>query len=101
MTLPNRLSVLIVDHLNGFATDLRDRLIPVGVQVHVVSSPTKALLMARRKKIDIAVLDYAMECATDLAAALKEHKIPIVYTAPKADDVPDAATRKPQTQRHA
>lgn len=38
----------------------------------------------------MAVFDYAMECATELAAALNEQNIPIVYTTPLAEH-PDCA----------
>jgi CheY-like chemotaxis protein len=86
MTPPKSISVLIVDRSDAFAPELRQRLVPLGLRVHVVRSPTMAIRLASAKKIDVAVLEYAMDrWAADLVAALKEHAVPIVYTAASAE----------------
>jgi CheY-like chemotaxis protein len=85
MTPPNHISVLIVDRSDSFAPELRQRLVPLGLHVHVVHSPTLAIRLANAKKIDVAVIEYALDTwAKDLVAALNERHIPIVYTASRA-----------------
>jgi DNA-binding NtrC family response regulator len=81
MTLSNDISVLIVDRSHDWGPDLRARLAPTGVQVHVVNSRAAAVRLASAKKIDVAVLEYAMDQWTqELCAALKDRHVPYVYT---------------------
>lgn len=85
MTPPKNISVLIVDRSDAFAPELRQRLAPLGLRVHVVRSPAMALRLATVKRIDVAVLEYAMDpCAADLVQALKDRDVSIVYTAPSS-----------------
>lgn len=85
MTPLRHTSVLIVDCADAFAPELRQRLVPLGLQVHVVRTPTMAIRIASAKRIDVAVLEYAMDpLATDLVTALKARNVSIVYTTPNA-----------------
>lgn len=85
MTLSRNISVLIVDCSDAFAPELRQRLVPLGLQVHVVRTPAMAIRIADAKKIDVAVIEYAMDPrATDLVTALKARDVSIVYTTPVA-----------------
>jgi hypothetical protein len=50
--------------------------------VHVVSTRAAAVKLASAKRIDVAVLEYAMDQWTqELCAALKDRQVPYVYTA--------------------
>jgi CheY-like chemotaxis protein len=85
MTPFRHTSVLIVDCADAFAPELRQRLVPLGLQVHVVRTPAMAIRIATAKRIDVAVLEYAMDpWATDLVRALKARDVSIVYTTPSA-----------------
>ncbi len=85
MTLSRNISVLVVDCSDAFAPELRQRLVPLGLQVHVVRTPAMAIRIASAKRIDVAVLEYAMDPgATDLVTALKARDVSIVYTTPSA-----------------
>lgn len=85
MTPPKDISVLIVDGADAFAPELRQRLVPLGVCVHVVRSPAMAIRLTSAKRIDVAVLDYAMEHprTADLVMVLKACGVSIVYTSPQ------------------
>jgi CheY-like chemotaxis protein len=88
MTPPKDISVLIVDRSDAFAPELRQRLVPLGLRVHVVRSPASALRLATVKRIDVAVLEYAMDpWATDLVQALQDRDVSIVYTTPSSRPV--------------
>ena len=97
MTPFKDVSVLIVDGSDTFAPELRQRLVPLGLRVHVVRSPAMAIRLASAKRIDVAVLEYAMDpWATDLVAALQARDVSIVYTAPNAfERVCDRAVVQP------
>ena len=76
------ISVLIVDRSQDWGPELRSRLAPLGIHVHVVCSREAALRFASAKKIDVAVLEYAMDKWTeDLCSALSGQQVPYVYTA--------------------
>lgn len=82
MTLPNATSVLIVDRSHGWGPALRERLVEAGIRVHVVDAREAAIRFASVKKIDVAVIAYAMDDWTDeLCADLKRHGVPYVFTA--------------------
>lgn len=88
MTPSKDVSVLIVDCSDAFAPELRQRLVPLGLRVHVVRSPAMAIRLAAGKRIDVAVLEYAMDpWATDLVAALQARDVSIVYTTPSASQL--------------
>jgi len=85
MTPFKDVSVLIVDCSDTFAPELRQRLVPLGLRVHVVRSPAMAIRLASAKRIDVAVLEYAMDpWANDLVVALQARNVSIVYTTPNA-----------------
>lgn len=82
MTLPKATSVLIVDRTHGWGPALRERLVEAGIRVHVVDAREAAIRFASVKKIDVAVIAYAMDDWTDgLCADLKLHGVPYVFTA--------------------
>jgi PleD family two-component response regulator len=79
-------SVLIVDRSERWAPDLRERLARLGISVHVVTSPLKALRLCSGKKISVAVLEYGLdEWTHNLTAGLREKGVSIVYTSPSRD----------------
>ena len=86
MTQVHQASVLIVDRSEDWAADLRSRLAPLGVKVHVVNSETSALMLARSKKIDVAVLEFSVDpWTTNLCRELHELNVSTIYTATPAD----------------
>jgi hypothetical protein len=84
MTLNPAVSVLIVDRSHSWGSELRTRLASLGVHIHVVNSSAAALTFACTKKIDVAVLEFAVDGWTkDLCASLKACGVPFVYMAPQ------------------
>lgn len=82
MTPPQATTVLIVDRSHDWGPALRARLIEAGIRVHVVDTCATALRFASVKKIDVAVIEYAMDEWTDeLCAGLKLRGVPYVFTA--------------------
>ena len=53
-------SVLIIDRSQDWGADLSTRLAPLDLKVHVVGSREAALLLAKAKKIDVAVMEYGV-----------------------------------------
>lgn len=89
MTLQEATTVLIVDRSHNWGPALRERLVEAGIQVHVVDTCLTAFRFASVKKIDVAVVEYAMDEWTDtLCAGLELRGVPHVFTAVgKHDDV--------------
>ncbi len=84
MTSSNDISVLIVDPSHSWAPALRARLVPLGIRVHVVSTAQMALRLAGVKKINVTVLEYALDQhTTELCANLKQIGVPCVFTGSK------------------
>jgi DNA-binding response OmpR family regulator len=82
MTELREFSVLIVDRSARFGSALRMRLMPLGIRVHVVDSRWAALRFAESKRIDVAVVEYAVDGWTaDLCEALRERCVPYIYMA--------------------
>jgi len=78
----NQKSVLIVDRSHEWGPELRSRLAVIGIQVHVVHSEAAALIFANTKKIDVAIVEFAMDQGTqDFCAELRHRHIPCIYTA--------------------
>lgn len=82
-------SVLIVDLSSTWGPDLRTRLVANGLRVHVVNSARAALTLLATKKLDVAVLEYALDQKTsDLCVCLKHIGVPYVFTGQTAEHVP-------------
>lgn len=86
----NTTTVLIVDRSHRWGVDLWSQLASLGVTVHAVSSHAAAIRLATAKKIDVAVIEYAIDHWTkELTAELRALKIPCVYTA-ASDEVAES-----------
>jgi DNA-binding response OmpR family regulator len=82
MSPSNGTTVLIIDRSHDWAAALRERLVEAGLRVHVVDTRETAIRFATVKRIDVAVLDYAIDGWTDkLCADLKRRGIPYIFTA--------------------
>jgi CheY-like chemotaxis protein len=79
-------SVLIIDRSQDWAADLSNRLAPLNLKVHVVGSREAALLLAQAKKIDVAVMEYAIDSWTvGLERDLRGLKVPTIYAGTPQD----------------
>lgn len=92
MTPLNTTTVLIVDRSHSWGVDLWSQLASLGVTVHAVSSHAAAIRLATAKKIDVAVIEYAIDRWTkELTAELGALEIPCVYTAGSGVAEPESA----------
>lgn len=79
-------SVLIIDRSQDWAADLSNRLVPLNLKVHVVGSREAALLLAKAKKIDVAVMEYAVDSWTlGLEHDLRGLHVPTIYAGTPQD----------------
>lgn len=89
MTPSKATTVLIVDRSRNWAAALRERLVEAGIHVHVVDTRETAVRFATVKRIDVAVIDYAVDEWTDtLCADLKLRGVPYVFTAEGRHAIP-------------
>jgi hypothetical protein len=79
-------SVLIIDRSQDWGADLSYRLAPLDLKVHVVGSREAALLLAKAKKIDVAVMEYAVDSWTlGLEHDLRGLQVPTIYAGTPQD----------------
>lgn len=90
--MPNsKPSILIVDRNLTWGADLRDRLVPSNIRVHVVSSSKAALRLARCRKIAAAVVQYDLDPWTSgLCSDLHKLGIRTVYSGPASQVIDEA-----------
>jgi DNA-binding response OmpR family regulator len=84
-------SILIVDRSYTWGADLRDRLVPSNIRVHVVSSSKAALKLARSKKIAAAVIEYDLDVWTSgLCVDLAKLGVRTVYSGTASQVIDEA-----------
>jgi CheY-like chemotaxis protein len=95
MTKPTKtISVLVVDPSDEWGFDIRDRLSLTGLIVHVVRSNHAALLFAKAKRIDVALVDYSLDADTgSMIEKLRRMGISCVYTVAASRESKSAAKR--------
>lgn len=78
------LSVLIVDGHSLSAAEISGRLIALGARVHVVASAAAAILFARAKRLDVAMLGSRAEAGSvSLRRTLDEQGVPYIHCDPQ------------------
>ena len=84
-------SILIIDRSHIWGADLRDRLVPSNIRVHVVSSSKAALALARSRKIAAAIVQYDLDAWTSgLCSDLQKLGIRTVYSGPPSQVIDEA-----------
>lgn len=78
-------SVLIVDGVSLSAADMSNRLSALGAKVHVVANSASAILLARTKRLNVAMIGFKhQEGISALKRALHERGVPcIICAAPR------------------
>lgn len=78
-------SVLIVDGVSLSAADMSNRLSAMGARVHVVTNTASAMLLARTKRLSVAMIGFRHhEGTAALKRTLDEYGVPyIICAAPR------------------
>jgi PleD family two-component response regulator len=94
--MPNtKPSILIIDRSQTWGADLRDRLVPSNIRVHVVASSEAALALARAEKISAAIVEFDLDAWTSrLCTNLHELGIRTVYSGPASQVIDEAFNRE-------
>jgi hypothetical protein len=85
MTSPPSLSghnILIVDGQSLSAADMSNRLVAMGAKVHVVPNAKCAIVMARAKRLDVALIGFRpQESSPELKHTLDLYGVPYIVCA--------------------